>query len=136
MAATSATIAAVCGGQGDGAAWLVSLASADERASSFSQAQTCADDDIARCAAVVKDGEADVYERGLAVLALGRTLGRELGSSQSRVSVAVGAFRQVCMYDRPLFSLSYTFINSNWTLELMPVHTRMCSIILLLYART
>lgn len=100
MTTTSATIAAVYGDQDNGAEWLVSLASADERAPSFSQTQTCADDAIARCAAVIKDAEADVYIRGLAVLALGRTLGRELGRSQSRDSVAVGAFRQVCMICR------------------------------------
>ena len=97
MATTSATIAAVYGGQDDGAEWLVSLASADERACSFSQTQTCADDAIARCAAVVKDAEAHVYKRGLAVLALGRTLSRELGRTQSRDSVSVGALRQVCL---------------------------------------
>lgn len=95
MATTSATIAAVCDEQDDGAAWLVSLASADERGCSFSQTQTCVDDAVARCAAVIKDAEANVYRRGLAVLALGRTLGRELGRSQSGDSVAVGAFRQV-----------------------------------------
>lgn len=99
MATASATIAVVCSEQDDdGAGWLFSLASADERACSFLQTQISADDIIARCAAVVKDVEADVYRRGLAVLVLGRTLGRELGRSQSGDSVAIGAFRQVCMY--------------------------------------
>lgn len=117
MATTSTTIATVYSSeqQDDGAAaWLLSLASGDERACSSPswQETSCTDGHaIARCAAVIKDADADVYRRGLAVLALGRTLGREIGRSQSEDSVAaIGAFRQVQQYDRWCWDLAVVLV--------------------------
>lgn len=79
-------------------AWLLSVATPDERALSLqtrSAAQEAAADAISRCSAIIKDADAHVYRRGVAVLALGRTLGRELGKPQSRNSASVQEFRQV-----------------------------------------
>lgn len=94
MATTSTAIATVYSSEQDdgSAAWLLSLASGHERACSspFTDGEA-----IARCAAVIKDAEANVYRRGLAVLALGRTLGREIGRTQSGDPIAIEAFRQV-----------------------------------------
>lgn len=79
-------------------AWLLSVTAPDERALSLqtrSAAQEAASDAISRCAAIIKDADAHVYRRGMAVLALGRTLERELGKPLSRNSVSLQEFRQV-----------------------------------------
>lgn len=79
-------------------AWLLSVATPDERALSLQTrcaAQEAAADAISRCSAIIKDADAHVYRRGMAVLALGRTLGRELGKPQSRNSACMQEFRQV-----------------------------------------
>ncbi len=86
------------GGVGD-TSWLLSIASPDEVALSRqtrAAGQDAAADAVRRCAAVIKDADAHVYRRGMAVLALGRTLARELGKPQSRQIVWMQDFRQVC----------------------------------------
>ena len=83
----------------DDTAWLLSIAAPDEVALSRqtrAAGQDAAADAVRRCAAVVKDTDAHVYRRGMAVLALGRTLARELGKPQSRELVWMQDFRQVC----------------------------------------
>lgn len=78
--------------------WLLSIAAPDERAlllQTRSAAQEAAADAISRCAAIIKDADSHVYRRGMAVLALGKTLGRELGIPQSRNSASMKKFRQV-----------------------------------------
>lgn len=51
-------------------------------------------DAIGRYAAIIKDTDAHVYRRGMAVLAMGKVLGRELGKLSGN-SASVQKFRQV-----------------------------------------
>ena len=83
----------------DDTTWLLSVASLDERALALqtrSAARDAAADAISRCAAIIKDTDAHIYRRGMAVLALGRTLGRELGNTQAGNLVWMQEFRKVC----------------------------------------
>eukprot|EP00903_Cladosiphon_okamuranus_P016531 g15251.t1 len=83
----------------DDSAWLLSVAALDERALALqtrSAARDAAADAISRCAAIVKDTDAHVYRRGMAVLALGRTLGRELGNPQAGNLAWMHEFRKEC----------------------------------------
>lgn len=83
----------------DDTAWLLSVASLDERALALqtrSAARDAAADAISRCAAIIKDTDTHIYRRGMAVLALGRTLGRELGNTQAGNLVWMQEFRKVC----------------------------------------
>lgn len=85
-------------GVGD-TSWLLSIASPDEAALSRqtrAAGQDAAADAVCRCAAIIKDIDAHVYRRGMAVLALGRTLARELGKPQSSRLVWMQDFREVC----------------------------------------
>eukprot|EP00752_Nemacystus_decipiens_P001572 g1533.t1 len=83
----------------DDTAWLLSVASLDEKAlalQTHTAARDAAADAISRCAAIIKDTDAHVYRRGIAVLALGRTLGRELGNPRAGKSAWVQEFRKEC----------------------------------------
>lgn len=51
-------------------------------------------DAIGRYAAIIKDTDAHVYRRGMAVLAMGKALGRELGKLSGN-SASVQKFRKV-----------------------------------------
>lgn len=87
----------------DDVSWLVLAAAApDERALALqtrTAAQDAADSVIGRCATIIKDVDAHVYRRGLAVLALGRTLRRDLCCRNPAASSATThKFRQV-LYD-------------------------------------
>lgn len=104
MAISTAMTAVVPAAQENDTAWLLSVASPDERAISLqtrAAVQDAAHDAIGRCATIIKDSDANIYRRGMAVLALGRTLGRELGRPQSRYAILVRAVRQV-RYCSPL----------------------------------
>lgn len=81
----------------DGSAWLLSVAALDEALvlQTRSAGRDAAADAISRCAAIIKDTDAHVYRRGLAVLALGRTLGRELGNPQAGNLPWMHEFREV-----------------------------------------
>lgn len=82
----------------DDAAWLLSVASLDERALALQTRRAARDaavDAISRCVAIIKDTDAHVYRRGMAVFALGRTLGRELGDPQAGDLAWMQEFRKV-----------------------------------------
>lgn len=82
----------------DDTAWLLSVASLDERALALqtrSAARDAAAEAISRCAAIIKDTDAHIYRRGMAVLALGRTLGREFGNPQDGNLAWMQEFRKV-----------------------------------------
>lgn len=84
----------------DDASWLRWAAAPDDRFLSLqtrSAAQDAADSIIGRCVAIIKDGDAHVYRRGMAVLALGRTLQREV-CKDFRRSTSTQKFGQV-LYD-------------------------------------
>ncbi|CAN0223652.1 unnamed protein product, partial [Ectocarpus sp. 12 AP-2014] len=67
--------------------WLFAAACSDEIGGS--------PDAIGRYAAIIKDSDAHVYRRGMAVLAMGKALGRELGKLSGN-SASVQKFRQEC----------------------------------------
>lgn len=82
----------------DDTAWLLSVANLDERALALqtrTAARDAAADAISRCAAIIKGPDAHVYQRGLAVLALGKTLERELGNLQAGKLAWMQEFRKV-----------------------------------------
>lgn len=65
-------------------AWLLSLASPNENTLALqtkAAAKDAAREAVSRCAKIIKSTDVDIYRRGMAVLALGRTLAREMGRS-------------------------------------------------------
>ncbi|CAM9253636.1 unnamed protein product, partial [Hapterophycus canaliculatus] len=82
----------------DDASWLHLAAAPDDKALSLqtrAAAQDAADSTISRCVAIIKDVDSHLYRRGMAVLALGRTLRREL-CKNSRSPTSTQEFRQEC----------------------------------------
>lgn len=64
------------------ATWLLSVASPNEKALALhtkAAVKDAAQEAVGRCTKIIKDTDAGIYRRGMAVLALGRTLAREMG---------------------------------------------------------
>lgn len=73
-------------------AWLFSISSLSAAERKTSQSRGAAFDSmlkaIDRCAASIKDADTHVYQRGVAVMALGRMLRREIGENANTGGVA------------------------------------------------
>lgn len=84
--------------------WLLSVA-AGEHKHKYSSQQVLSSTEpyelhaiVDRCSEIIMDEHSHVYERGLAVMALGRTLGREIGKTSTtlpRGAASVENLRQV-----------------------------------------
>lgn len=95
MTVSLSMVVGLTGAEDNDTAWLLSVASPDERALSLYNRGAVQDGAIGRCAAIINDTDVGVYRRGLAVLAMGRTLENELRIPQPRDAVSIGNIRQV-----------------------------------------
>lgn len=102
--ALAAAVLPMAVAEGDGhtensaAVWLLSVANPDKKALALqtrSVIRNATGYAVGRCAAIVKDTTTGIYERGLAVLALGRTLEREFADERQRNTQYLDCLRKV-----------------------------------------